>query len=265
MKTIKKVFETGVVFLTLLIMTTACEKENTNTENEKYLSILKVADDGATSVIEPNLELVLTETPSISDEEMALLLEMKEEEKLAHDVYTFFYQKWGSQIFYNISQAEERHTNAVVLLLEYYGSDDVTVEDAGIFSIDEFKTLYNNLVTAGSVSVEEAFKTGTLIEEMDIKDLKDALEVVKNENIILVFENLLKGSRNHLRAFIRHLTSLGLSYAPVFISEDEYEQIINSPMEQGNQYRLNKQGKQGRHGKHWGNGENGRNGRQSGN
>ncbi len=133
---------------------------------------------------------------------------MKEEEKLARDVYTVLYQKWGSRIFYNISQAEEKHMDAVILLLKYYGSADTLVEDTGIFTRPEFQTLYNDLVSAGSASVEDAFKTGALIEEMDIKDLTDNLEFVTNENIILVFENLLKGSRNHLRAFIRQLASL---------------------------------------------------------
>jgi hypothetical protein len=256
MTTIDRVFVTGGIILTLLILTNACEKEHMDAENEEYLSILKVADDGVSSVIESNLQSVLTETPDISDEEMAVLLKMKEEEKLARDIYMVLYEKWGSQIFYNISQAEERHMNAIILLLEHYGSDDVLVEDAGIFSIPEFQTLHNDLVAAGSVSVDEAYKTGALIEEMDIKDLTAALVTVTNDNIVLVFENLLKGSRNHLRAFIRHLKNLGLSYTPVYISEDEFEQIINSPMEKGNQYRMNGQGNHNRHG---------RRGRQNGN
>ncbi len=164
---------------------------------------------------------------------------MKEEEKLARDVYTVLYQKWGSRIFYNISKAEEKHMNAVILLLKYYGSADTLVEETGIFTRPGFQTLYNDLVATGSASVEDAFKTGALIEEMDSKDLTDILESATNENIILVFENLLKGSRNHLRAFIRQLASLGISYIPVYISADEFEQIINSPMEKGKQYRMN--------------------------
>jgi hypothetical protein len=102
--------------------------------------------------------------------------------------------------------------------------------------------LYNELVANASVSVEEAFKTGALIEEMDIKDLDDALVTTTNENVILVFENLLKGSRNHLRAFNRQLTTLGIVYTPVYVSQADYDLIVNSAMEKGNQYRMNGQG-----------------------
>lgn len=263
MKANAKISAIIVAIFILFLGLSACEKEETNNEKTEYSSILKVADDGTTSVIEANLQAVLLETPSISDDELAVLLKMKEEEKLARDVYTVLYQKWGSRIFYNISQAEEKHMNAVILLLKYYGSADTLVEEAGIFTRPEFQTLYNDLVTAGSASVEDAFKTGALIEEMDIKDLTDILESATNENIILVFENLLKGSRNHLRAFIRQLASLGISYIPVYISADEFEQIINSPMEKGNQYRMNnRQGNQRNQGNEGNQGNQGRHGNQ---
>jgi len=243
---------TAGLFFSILTGMLACEKEQKSTDNDAYVNILKVAGDGTTSVIQNNLEAVLMVTPAISDDELSILLEMKEEEKLARDVYMFLYQKWDSQIFGNISKAEERHMNAVILLLKYYGSADTLVGDAGVFTMEEFSILYDNLTAAGSVSLEEAYKAGALIEEMDIKDLIEALNLVTNNNIILVFENLLKGSRNHLRAFVRKLTSLDITYSPVYLSEDEFMQIINSPMEKGNQYRRNGQeqhGKQGRNGR----------------
>ncbi|MBN1790422.1 MAG: DUF2202 domain-containing protein [Bacteroidales bacterium] len=258
MKTIVKCRTVSVAIFLLLVGLGACENEQMNTENDDYVSILKVAGDGTTSVIESNLLSVLTETPAISGEEMSALLEMKEEEKLARDVYTFLYAKWGNQIFYNISLAEERHMNAVILLLKFYDSPDTLVGEAGVFTKQEFQTLYNDLTTAGSVSVEKAYETGAMIEEMDIKDLSETLDVVTNSNIILVFENLLKGSRNHLRAFIRQLTNLGIIYTPVYISEEEFQEIITSPMETGNQYRMNRYGRQGRHGNNGG--QNGLNG-----
>jgi hypothetical protein len=81
-----------------------------------------------------------------------------------------------------------------------------------------------------------------LIEEMDIKDLDEVLAATTNENVTLVFENLLKGSRNHLRAFNLQLTNLGIVYTPTYISQTDYDLIVNSPMEKGKQYRMNGQG-----------------------
>ena len=81
---------------------------------------------------------------------------------------------------------------------------------------------------------------------MDIKDLDDHLEVVKNETIILVFENLQKGSRNHLRAFSSQLENIGITYTPVYISQEEYDQIVSTPMETGSGSCINNQNKKGK-------------------
>ena len=49
---------------------------------------------------------------------------IREEEKLAHDVYTVLYEQWGMQIFDNIAESEQRHTDAMGRLLAYYGLED---------------------------------------------------------------------------------------------------------------------------------------------
>lgn len=225
-----------------LFVTSSCQKDDMNVENEQYASILAVSGDGTTSVVEANLKSALVETSDLTDSELASLLKMKEEEKLARDVYSVLYQKWGSKIFSNISAAENNHLNAIVLLLTNYGVTDVSTGKAGEFVDAEVQTLYNDLIAKATVSIEEAYKTGALIEEMDIKDLIESLSTTTNENVILVFDNLLKGSRNHLRAFNRQLTTLGIVYTPIYISQTDYDLIVNSSMEKGNQYRMNGQG-----------------------
>ena len=74
---------------------------------------------------------------------------------------------------------------------------------------------------------------GATIEDLDIADLEHWLSKTDNEDIKFVYENLMKGSRNHLRAFIRMLNNYGANYSPQYISKEEYEQIINSQMERG--------------------------------
>lgn len=238
---LKNVVVSGFLIASLFVAS-SCQKDDMNAENIQYASVLSVSGDGTTSLIEANLKSALIETSDLTDSELASLLKMKEEEKLARDVYSVLAQKWGSQVFTNISAAENNHLNAIVLLLTSYGSTETSIGEAGIFADAEVQKLYNDLIAKASVSVEEAYKTGALIEEMDIKDLTSALSGTTNENVVLVFENLLKGSRNHLRAFNLQLTNLGLTYIPVFISQDEYTQIVTSAMEKGKQYRMNGQG-----------------------
>lgn len=241
-----------------LLVSSSCQKDDMNAENAQYASVLAVSGDGTTSVIEANLKSALIETSDLTDSELASLLKMKEEEKLARDVYAVLAKKWGSQVFTNISAAENNHLNAIVLLLSNYGSTETSIGEAGVFVDTAVQTLYNDLVAKASVSVEEAYKIGALIEEMDIKDLTEALSSTTNENVTLVFENLLKGSRNHLRAFNRQLTTLGIVYTPVYISQADYDLIVSSSMEKGKQYRMNGQGNgQGKGKKGQGKGGNG--------
>jgi len=53
----------------------------------------------------------------------------------------------------------------------------------------------------GSQSLGNALKVGAAIEEIDILDLQEYLDNIKEQAIRQVYENLLKGSENHLRAF----------------------------------------------------------------
>lgn len=242
MKTsMKSIVISGFIAASLLVAS-SCQKDDMNAENAQYASILAVSGDGTTSVIEANLKSALIETSDLTESELASLLKMKEEEKLARDVYDVLAQKWGSQVFTNISAAENNHLNAIVLLLTNYGSTETSIGEAGIFADAAVQSLYNDLVAKASVSLEEAYKTGALIEEMDIKDLNESLGTITNENVTLVFENLLKGSRNHLRAFNSQLTTLGIVYTAVYISQADYDLIVSSAMEKGKQYRMNGQG-----------------------
>uniref|UniRef100_UPI002609BAD8 DUF2202 domain-containing protein n=1 Tax=Thermococcus sp. TaxID=35749 RepID=UPI002609BAD8 len=90
----------------------------------------------------------------LTEAEKEGLLYMVEEEKLAHDVYTKLYEKWGLQIFKNIAESESTHVNAVRLLLEKYNITDPTAnEPVGVFTNPDLQALYNQLIEMGSKSV----------------------------------------------------------------------------------------------------------------
>ena len=50
---------------------------------------------------------------------------------------------------------------------------------------------------------------------------------------LAVFESLMKGSRNHMRAFMSQLVKQGAGYTPQYISQAELDAIVNSPRETG--------------------------------
>ncbi|MCB0748212.1 MAG: DUF2202 domain-containing protein [Ignavibacteriales bacterium] len=170
----------------------------------------------------------------ISPAELEGLLFMREEEKLARDVYIVLYQTWNMKVFNNISQSEQKHTDAIKMLLDRYSIEDpVTTDEVGVFQNEDLLALYNTLIEQGKTSLVEALKVGAAIEEIDILDLHENIALVDNEDITFVYENLTRGSRNHLRAFVRNLSSQGVEYQPQYLDETEFQSIISSETENG--------------------------------
>ncbi len=182
--------------------------------------------------LRPALASLPAET--LTAEEKVDLLFMREEEKLARDVYQTLYEKWNLPIFSNIAQSEQTHTEAIRDLLEKYNlTDPVTKDEVGVFQNEELQALYTSLSEKGLRSEIDALTVGATIEDLDIKDLVGAIARTDNQDIKLVYENLMRGSRNHLRAFTRQLTARGEKYEPQYISTDEYQTITSSNTERG--------------------------------
>ncbi len=168
----------------------------------------------------------------LTDEEIAGLLWMREEEKLAHDVYVTLYDLWGLQIFSNISEAETRHTTAVQQLLDRYDLDDPAAGNpVGTFTDPAIQALYDELVARGSVSIVDALTVGATIEDLDIVDLQE--RATGTPDIAMVYANLERGSRNHLRAFVRTLERYDASYSPSHLSQAAFDAIVSTPTERG--------------------------------
>ena len=170
----------------------------------------------------------------LNDEEKAGLILMREEEKLARDVYVTLGKKWNLPMFSNIPRSEQIHSDAVKALLDRYGLDDpIKYNTTGVFTSHELSELYKTLVTKGNTSLMDALEVGATIEDLDIKDLNDLIAKTDNEDIKVTYDFLNMGSRNHMRAFSRQINNRGGAYTPQYISSAEYENIISSPHERG--------------------------------
>jgi hypothetical protein len=171
---------------------------------------------------------------SLNADETASLLYMREEEKLAHDVYITLHHKWGTNMFSNIAASEQTHSEAVLELIKKYGLvDPVGSQAVGVFSDTTLQKIYNQLIIQGNTSSLEAFKVGATIEDLDIFDLNNWSARIDNQDIKFVYQNLTKGSRNHLRSFYSQITGAGGSYSAQYISQAEFDSIVNSAKETG--------------------------------
>ncbi|MDI3314422.1 MAG: DUF2202 domain-containing protein [Mycobacterium sp.] len=138
----------------------------------------------------------------LSDAERAGLVLLREEERVARDLYRRFHQAWGMPIFGNIAASEQRHYDAIGRLLKRYSVPDPSVgRPPGVYADTELQNAYDMWLARGLSSAEEAFAVGIELETGDIADLSVAMHGSDQAAIQRVCENLRAASQNHLRAF----------------------------------------------------------------
>nr|MBK7068271.1 DUF2202 domain-containing protein [Deltaproteobacteria bacterium] len=165
-------------------------------------------------------------------DEAALLRWLREEEKLAHDVYVALQGR--SMIFSNIAASEQMHTEAVKTLLDRYGIPDPSAgRAAASFADPTLQSLYDALVARGSASTVAALQVGAEVEELDIADIREMRGVATSADVRATLDTLERGSRNHLRSFWRQLQMAGASYTPQHLDAAEFRAIAESAAETG--------------------------------
>jgi hypothetical protein len=210
--------------------------EVATTENDAVISEAAVNSEVATTVEETDQNVDEILSAGLSESEADGLVYMREEEKLARDVYLALYEQWGLSIFQNIASSEQAHMDAVLMLLNQYGlADPAANQGTGEFTNPVFQSLYDQLLAQGSQSAGDALKVGGAIEELDILDLEERIADTNEESIVQVYSNLLAGSENHLRSFVSTLArQTGDSYLSTYLSQEAYQAIIDGAQARGN-------------------------------
>jgi len=224
----------AAVCILVLVMCTGC---TTDQQQNTTRPAGTLGDESYATVLDAEtLDVRLDEYPvdALSAAEVSDLLYMQEEEKLARDVYGVFSETWDIPVFKNIGKAEQTHMDSVTVLIERYGLESPSeTAAAGVFAHPELQALYDDLVKTGIQSPEDALRAAILVEETDIVDLRDAMSRTDNRDIRYVYENLMRGSENHLRAFVRTLEQQGESYAPVVLTQADYDEIVSTSVRPG--------------------------------
>lgn len=194
------------------------------------------ATETTTPITEPTAQTTQEQTQAsqstgtkLTQEEINGILFMREEEKLARDVYLTFYKMYGLPIFKNIAESEQRHMDAVLTLIQKYNLTDPAINEVGVFTNKTLQELYDKLIAEGSKSLVDAVKVGGLIEEKDIIDINKLINETSNPDIIRVYTYLVNGSAHHLLAFSTQYEKLtGQPYQPQLLTPQQYEAVISS-------------------------------------
>ncbi len=212
-----------ILMLGLLVGLTSCEKSGPLENDQANLSASLIA-------IQQSVSALPLET--LSDAEKERILFIREEEKLAYDVYQTMFDQYGVNIFQNIPNSELSHMEAMLSIIKKYNLvDPMDTSPRGIFKDATLQALYTSLITKGNTSILAAYQVGALIEELDIHDLNNSISLTDNQDVRLVYDFLNKGSRNHLRSFYKNIAKVGGVYQPIYISQSEFDAIVNSTTE----------------------------------
>jgi hypothetical protein len=205
-------------------------------EPEGPANVTKVDERGYTDVDLDALNSALDDLAlgGLSEPEMEEILYMREAEKLARDVLAVFYQQWNAEVFQRAAESEETHAEALKTLIDrYHLWDPSSVTWEGYFVDEELLALYRELVRQGEPSQLDALRVGVRIEEISILDLREYRDETDDEDVQLVYENLLRASRNHLRVFATLLQEQGETVENQYLGQTLFDEIVSTPPEPG--------------------------------
>lgn len=179
---------------------------------------------------------------------------MREEEKLARDVYLTFADMYPDQgVFANIATtSEQTHTDTMRDKLAQYGLPDPNPAtndlpaSIGVFTGAEwgwyFDEKFAALTTAGGQSELDALYAGAFIEELDMHDIADCPQVMVDagysdpcglnytdeSGLINAYSSLIDGSESHLRAYVGQIEAIiGVgNYQAQYLTQEEVDAIL---------------------------------------
>lgn len=124
-----------------------------------------------TSLATINQTVINLPTEPLDDAEKARILFIREEEKLAYDVYQTMFDLYGVNVFQNIPNSEMSHMEAMLSIIRKYNLiDPVETNARGVYADPALQALYTQLVASGRVSLLAAYQVGATIEDLDISD-----------------------------------------------------------------------------------------------
>ena len=93
--------------------------------------------------------------------------------------------------------------------------------------------LQDNWISQGSTSLVAALTVSATMEDKYLFELQNALsnKAIDNFDIQFVYQNLAKGSRNHLRTLVSLLKEQQVEYQAHYLTSTKFQEIIRSPQE----------------------------------
>jgi hypothetical protein len=173
-------------------------------------------------------QTVTSQAAAISSHEEQGLLNIWEEEKAARDLYASLYEKNNLTIFMNLMRSEQSHMDQAKAILDKYELIIPGKDEPSVFQNQTLQEIHDKLLAEGLQSDQDALKAAAAFEEISIVDLEREISTTQAEDIRVVYQGLLAGSRKHLRSYVGDLLDRGIQYAPKYLSLREFEVSVKA-------------------------------------
>jgi len=168
----------------------------------------------------------------LDQETIDMVTLLREEEKLARDVYLSLTALYSIQVFPNIARSEQQHMDLVAKILERYELPDPAAGNGiGVFTDPWVQDMFDQLMAIGETSLINALIAGATIEDVDILHLQHILDHSDFDDVNVIVQNMIAGSRNHMRSFFGALEQRGVIYEAQYIEQTLLDFIVSTPME----------------------------------
>lgn len=157
-----------------------------------------------------------------------LFLKLYQEEKLAYDLYGEFYERWSLGVFNKVQQREAKHVWCVERIMDNYGFDYNTNTNSGIYPDKDIQRMYDDLTVKGCISDLAALEAAAYIKEKHISQLRERIRYQEDEYVVKVIFLMESAAQSHLRAFVKSIRLSGSDYSPVFLTDDEFSNVMDS-------------------------------------
>jgi len=167
-----------------------------------------------------------TAAAALSSREKDGLIFIWEEEKMARDLYTSFYEKDKLSIFSDLARSEQSHMDQARAIVDKYALTIPEKDEQGVFRNLTLQKIHDELLARGLSSDQDALKAAATFEEISIMDLEKELNATHAVDVKAMYQGLLAGSQKHLRSYVTDLKDRGFKYDPRYLGKDEFEKIV---------------------------------------
>lgn len=140
-------------------------------------------------------------------------LEIREHQRLAHDLYDQFSRQHVEPAFRAARDARRQNIDSLGRLLRNRDSFNVaSLPPRGQFDDPALAAEYERLSRLGSESPTAAFRVAALIEERDVALIREYARQTSASDVTALYSRLERSGRVHLSSFVTRLRTLGEQY-----------------------------------------------------